>query len=118
MSDGNKSLPLHLEHPFQVWSYSHSHRTLVLRGRPGENYDHYVDVVFGDVVGMKLGSNYSRLSVEVSDDASEMDEFLQSPQRYEHGFMNLVVSDGRRTGFVVCGRVDVHRGIGWQKPVR
>ncbi|MDX8048311.1 hypothetical protein SK571_02845 [Lentzea sp. BCCO 10_0798] len=116
MLDGNESLPLHLEHPFQVWSYSHSHRTLVLRGRPGENYDHYVDVVFADVLGMKLASAYRRLSVEVAADASEMDEFMRSPGRYERGFMNLVVSDGDRTGFVVCGRVDVRRGIGWQNP--
>lgn len=116
MPDGNESLPIHLEHPFQVWSYSHSHRTLVLRGRPGEDYDHYVDVEFGNVLGMKLATGYARLSVEVAADASEMDEFLRSPKRYEDRFMKLVVSDGERTGFVVCGRVRVLRGIGWQNP--
>lgn len=46
MPESDESLPLCLEHPFQLWSYSKSHRTLVLRGRPGEDYDRYVDVVF------------------------------------------------------------------------
>ncbi|MCX2954204.1 hypothetical protein [Lentzea sp. NEAU-D7] len=116
VSDGRQLLPLHLDHPFQVWSYSHSHRMLILRGRPGENYDHYVDVEFGNVLGMKLATGYARLSVEDAADASEMDDFLRSPKRYGDRFMKLVVSDGERTGFVVCGRLRVLRGIGWQNP--
>lgn len=114
MSEVSESLPLHLEHPFQLWSYTKSHRTLVLRGRPGEDYDHYVDVVFISVLGMKIASGYGKLSVEVAVDASEMDEFMQAPERYERGFMNLEISDGIRKGFVVCQRVRVRRGIGWQ----
>jgi hypothetical protein len=114
MSDSNESLPLRLEHPFQVWSYSKSHRTLVLRGRPGEDYDHYVDVVFTSVIGMKLASSYGKLVVDIAADGSEMDEFLRAPDRYERGFMNLEVSDAIHKGFVVCQRVTVRRGIGWQ----
>ncbi|MGY0460323.1 hypothetical protein ACW14Y_08645 [Kitasatospora sp. cg17-2] len=114
MPEGNESLPLDLEHPFQLWSYSKSHRTLILRGRPGEDYDHYVDVVFTSVIGMKLATDYKNLTVVIAADASEMDGFLQAPGRYERGFMNLEVSDATHKGFVVCKRVAVRRGIGWQ----
>lgn len=114
MSEGNESLPLRLEHPFQLWSYSKSHRMLVLRGRPGENYDHYVDVIFTSVIGMKLASSYKNLTVAVAADASEMDRFLQAADRYERGFINLEVSDATHKGFVVCKRVVVRRGVGWQ----
>lgn len=117
MSEGGESLPLRIEHTFQLWSYSKSHRTLVLRGRPGEDYDHYVDVIFLDVLGMKLTSSYEVLSVVAAADASEMDSFMQAPDRYERGFMNLKVSDDTRQGFVVCKRVIVRRGVGWQESV-
>jgi hypothetical protein len=114
MSEADEPLPLCLEHPFQLWSYSKSHRMLVLRGRPGEDYDHYVDVIFTSVVGLKLASSYKKLVVDVAADASEMDDFLQAPDRYERGFMNLEVSDETHKGFVVCKRFMVRRGIGWQ----
>lgn len=114
MSEGNESLPLYFEHPFQLWSYSKSHRTLILRGRPGEDYDHYVDVIFTSVIGMKVSSGYKGLTVAVAADASEMDSFLQAQDRYERGYMNLEVLDLIHRGFVVCTRVTVRRGIGWQ----
>jgi len=110
-------LPFRFDHSFQLWSYSKSHAKLVLRGRPGEEYDHFVDVIFTSVLGMKLAAGYKRLSVFAATDVSEMDEFLHMPGRYERGFMNLEVSDGVRKGFVVCKRVLVRRGIGWQDSV-
>lgn len=114
MTDIDQLLPLRLDHPFQLWSYSKSHARLVLRGRPGEEYDHYVDVIFIYVLGMKLATAYRGLSVFVASDLSEMDEFLQMPGRHERGFLNLEVSDGTHRGFVVCKRVTVRRGTGWQ----
>ncbi|MFF4550856.1 hypothetical protein ACFY1J_42965 [Streptomyces sp. NPDC001406] len=111
MSEG---LPLHFDHVFQVWSYSKSHRKLVLRGRPGQEYDEFVDVIFNNVLGMKLASSYPRLSVAIAADVSEMDEFLDMPERYDRGFVNLEVSSGgTRKGFVVCKTVVVHRDTGW-----
>ncbi|MGI5170510.1 hypothetical protein ACQEU3_39795 [Spirillospora sp. CA-253888] len=104
-------LPLHLEGSFQVWSYRASHRTLILRTHPGGGYDHYLDVVFVDVLGMKLASSYQGLRVAVADDPSPMDDFLQMPDRYRHRYLNLQVSDGARGGFVVCGRVRLREGL-------
>ncbi|MBS2551800.1 hypothetical protein KGQ19_33535 [Catenulispora sp. NL8] len=115
MSEDPESLPLNFDHRFQLWSYSKSHRTLVMRGRPGEAYDEYVDIVFMDVLGMKLASGYSRLTVSAADDPSEMDELLRAPERYSRGFINVEVSDGDTKGFVVCKRVTVRRGTGWQE---
>ncbi|SOD84234.1 hypothetical protein [Streptomyces sp. Ag109_G2-15] len=109
----SEDLPLLFGHVFQVWSYSKSHRKLVLRGRPGQEYDEFVDVVFNDVLGMKIASSYPQLSVAIAADVSEMDEFLDMPERYDRGFVNLEVSDGTRRGFVVCKSVVVHRGTGW-----
>lgn len=106
-------LPLHFEHVFQTWSYSKSHRKLVLRGRPGQDYDEFVEVVFNSVLGMKVASSYPRLSVSVAASGSEMDDFLKMPERYDRGFVNLEVSDGIRSGFVVCKSVTVRRGTGW-----
>lgn len=90
---------------------------LVLRGYPGEGYDQFVDVIFTSVLAMKLASSYQRLCVSVAGDTVEIDDFTQMPGRYERGYLNLNVSDGLRTGFVVCKRVRVRRGIGWQESV-
>ncbi|MFJ5972752.1 hypothetical protein [Streptomyces sp. NPDC093060] len=108
-----QDLPLLFDYAFQTWSYSKSHRKLVLRSRPAQDYDEFVDVVFSDVLGMKVASSYPRLSVSIAADASEVDDFLEMPERYDRGFVNLEVSDGTRRGFVVCKRVVVHRGTGW-----
>ncbi|MFF8270539.1 hypothetical protein ACF059_24620 [Streptomyces sp. NPDC016562] len=116
MAEEEQPLPFHSDHPFQLWSYSKSHATLVLRGRPGETYDRYVDLVFTEVLGMKVTTGYRGLSVVSAADTSEMDDFLQKPGRYERGFLNLDVSDGIHKGFVVCKRVRVRRGTGWQDP--
>ncbi|MFE1313692.1 hypothetical protein [Streptomyces sp. NPDC058755] len=109
----SEELPLRFDHVFQAWSYSKSHRKLVLRGRPGQDYDEFVDVIFNDVLGMKIASSYPRLSVSIAADTREMDDFLEMPERYDHRFVNLEVSDGIRRGFVVCKGVVVHRGTGW-----
>ncbi|KOV85235.1 hypothetical protein ADL03_13640 [Nocardia sp. NRRL S-836] len=71
-------------------------------------------MVFLDVIGMKLASAYKKLAVEAAIDSLEMDEFLQGPDRYGRGFVNFWVSDDARKGFVVCKRVTVRRGVGWQ----
>ncbi|MFJ5229399.1 hypothetical protein ACIQBJ_05800 [Kitasatospora sp. NPDC088391] len=114
--DPEDRLPLHFDHPFQVWSYSKSHQKLVLRGKPGPAYDRFVDVTFLYVLGMKLASSYPELSVRIADDPAEMAELLQPPPRPDLGFLNLEVSGGGRNGFVVCSRVLVRHGTGWQTP--
>ncbi|GAA2833226.1 hypothetical protein GCM10010441_67210 [Kitasatospora paracochleata] len=106
----DQQLPLHFEHSFEAWSYSKSHRTLVLRGYPGKGHREYVDIVFSSVLGMKIASGYERLSVHLATDSSEMDEFLRNPERYDRGYLNVVVSDGGSDGYVVCKNVKVRRG--------
>ncbi|TDB77121.1 hypothetical protein E1264_37730 [Actinomadura sp. KC216] len=114
MAAEEQPLPFRFNHPFQLWSYSNSHQKLALRGRPDEKYDRYVDVIFSYVLGMKVAASYHRLSVSISANVAEMDSFLQMPRRYDRGFLNLDVTDGIHEGFVVCGRVMVRRGVGWQ----
>lgn len=114
MSVEGQSLPFSFDYPFRFWSYSKSHAKLILRGRPGEEYDQFVDVVFTSVLGVKLASSYQKLFVSAANDTFEIDNFLQMPGRYERGYLNLDVSDGMRRGFVVCKRVRVRRGIDWQ----
>ncbi|TDD62667.1 hypothetical protein E1263_02820 [Kribbella antibiotica] len=111
-----QSLPFRLDHPFQLWSYSRSHSTLVLRGRPGAGYDHFVDVVFSGVLGMKVASGYNGLTVAVSANRAEIDEFLHIPDRHQGHLLQLELSDEVHRGFVVCGRVVIRRGAGWPSP--
>lgn len=68
-----------------------------------------VEVTFDDVLGMKVRSSYRELHVVEAEDSAEMDVFLDMPKRYEYGYLNLVVSDGEHSGFIVCGRVRVRQ---------
>ncbi|MFE7594280.1 hypothetical protein ACFU6K_33235 [Kitasatospora sp. NPDC057512] len=107
-----------MDHEVILWSYSKSLRTLVLRGRPGEDYTDYVDLVFGDVLAMKTASSYTSLSVTESEDTREIDAFHPIPERHAGKFLKLRVSqgDGAHDGFVVCGVLTVRHGSGWSHP--
>ncbi|MFD8705064.1 hypothetical protein ACFV1W_20995 [Kitasatospora sp. NPDC059648] len=98
--------PIHFGRRFYVQSYQVSHRKLVMRSAPEPRTDP-VDVIFDDVLGMKVRSSYRELHITNSGDPVEVDDFLDLPQRYSLGYTNLTVSDGKTTGFVVCRRLRV-----------
>nr|BFD89727.1 hypothetical protein KitaXyl93_10870 [Kitasatospora sp. Xyl93] len=118
MTGSRASLPLHFDHWFQLWSYTKSHRTLVLRGKPGEDHTDYVDLVFGDVLAMKTVSSYTSLTVTEVEDTREIDALLPIPERHAGRFRKLrvVQGDGAHDGFVVCGVLTVRCGTGWSEP--
>ncbi|MFG3087888.1 hypothetical protein ACGGAI_09750 [Streptomyces antibioticus] len=102
-------LPLHLERPFQLWSYQASHRQLLLRGRPGDGLEGTVEIEFLDVLGMKVKSQYRELLISPAPDtAAEVDEFTELPERHGSRYTRLLVSDGTTDGFVVCGSLRIH----------
>jgi hypothetical protein len=109
----SESLPLDFDHIFYLWSYQKSHSKLTLRGRPGEQYTDFVDLVFSNVLAMKTVPVYPRLSVVEKGIDGEIDAFLEIPERHADKFMKLRISDGVHDGFVVCQGLYVHRGSGW-----
>ncbi|MCR6490203.1 hypothetical protein M8542_46080 [Amycolatopsis sp. OK19-0408] len=64
-----------------------------------------VEIEFLDVLGMKVKSYYDELVIGIAEDGSEIDNFIEVPERHEDRYMRLVVSDGGVGGFVVCGKV-------------
>ncbi|MFD5798577.1 hypothetical protein [Streptomyces diastatochromogenes] len=109
MDDHQEELPLHFGRPFRPWLYEVSHRRLVLRSQAGGEFGETVDVVFLDVLGMKLKSNYASLSIAPAEHLAEIDDFVNIPERHRSRYMKLLVSDGAGEGFVVCGTFHVLR---------
>ncbi|MCR6488410.1 hypothetical protein M8542_36835 [Amycolatopsis sp. OK19-0408] len=66
-----------------------------------------IEIEFLDVLGMKVKSYYEELFIETAEDGSEIDSFIEVPERHEDRYERLVVSDGGVGGFVVCGKVRV-----------
>jgi hypothetical protein len=81
MTDSRLVLPARFDRPFFIASYSASHRRLVLRSRPTPSGEDEVDVVFDDVLAMKLKSSYRTLSITASLGNSEIKSFLEIPER-------------------------------------
>ncbi|MQY14597.1 hypothetical protein SRB5_47650 [Streptomyces sp. RB5] len=116
LNDGAESarslLPLLVERPIRLWEYHVSHRTLVMRGRSGDDDPSaYVEVVFTDVLGMKLRSySYSSLEIREANTGTEMADFVPVPERHRERYLNLVVSGDGAEGFVVCANVHLREG--------
>ncbi|BCJ76445.1 hypothetical protein CS0771_59890 [Catellatospora sp. IY07-71] len=98
-------LPLQFDCSFRPWSYRVSHRTLVLRSHNREGGD--IDVVFVDVLGMKIKALYRGLTISDSGRVAEIDEFVDVPERHRSRYVNLSVSDRDDGGFVVCGALRI-----------
>lgn len=110
MTDRQEHFPLCFKRAFQPWSYSASHRTLVLRSWSAGDPDDMVDLEFVDVVGMKTRTAYKELLISVAGDPTEIEQFVDVPERHRDKYMNLLLSDGAHEGFVVCRSFRVHMG--------
>src|SRR5438105_3889993 len=91
-------LPLHLDRPFRPWQYEVSHRRLVFRSVADRTGD-TIDVVFLDVLGMKIRHDYSQLLIADATVRSEIDDFIDVPERHDARYVRLTVSDGAHVGF-------------------
>lgn len=96
-TDWKGNLPLHFNHPFQLWSYQISHRMLILRSHTG------IELEFTDVLAMKVKSGYRKLLISIMQDGFGFDDFLNIPERHRDRYSVLLVTDGSSDGFVVCG---------------
>ncbi|WP_432832844.1 hypothetical protein [Dactylosporangium sp. CA-092794] len=106
---GRLDLPLHIDRQFRPWRYEVSHRRLVFRGSVDEMGE-TIDVVFLDVLGMKIRHKYDQLLIADADDRLEIDEFVDVPERHDARYVRLTVSDGVHVGFVVCASVHIVEG--------
>ena len=104
-----EDLPLRLDCSFRPWSYQVSHRRLVLRSAENTGSTETIDIVFLDVVGMKIRVHYDELLIAVAGDLTEIYEFVEVPGRHRSRYLNLIVSDGKHSGFVVCGALHLLR---------
>ncbi|MFJ2188973.1 hypothetical protein ACIOJE_13630 [Kitasatospora sp. NPDC087861] len=103
---GIDQLPLRIERPFRPWSYSVSHRTLVLRGAPREP-DGGLEIEFINVAAMKIRRGYSELRITRASEVPEIEGFLDIPEESRDSYHALLLSDGDHHGFVVCSIMSV-----------
>lgn len=103
MAITREELPLKFDGWFRPWSYSISHRELILRSGDHHTPDDNVDLIFLDVLAMKLRARFQPLTISDGQDRAEIGEFADIPERHDAGFLKLLLSDGVHEGFVVCG---------------
>ncbi len=107
MAITREDLPLKFDRLVRPWSYSISHRELILRGGGPGTPDDNVDLVFLDVLAMKLRMRFQPLTISDGTDRADLKEFTDIPERYDGRFLRLLLSDGVHEGFVVCGALRV-----------
>lgn len=110
MSNFRGVLPVNFDQPFFVNYYSASHRKLVLSSRPSSQPGDALDIVFEDVLAMKVKSGYRKLSIMDRSPGGEIAEFLTIPERHADRYVSLSVGDGGQAGFVVCARLTIQPG--------
>jgi hypothetical protein len=97
---------------FQIWSYSVGHAQLLLRSNKSAELLTRVDVLFKDVVALKLPTAFAGLSVT---EASESEALKFSPQLGSSSITNRKVFDIRGSnfsGYVVAAGVFWHEDNG------
>ncbi|MEU1287488.1 hypothetical protein [Kitasatospora sp. NPDC005856] len=105
---GLKDLPLQTERAFRPWSYSVSHRFLVLRTWEDAQKP-VLQVEFENVAAMKLRATFDSLSISKARSDREIDGFADVPEQDRRMYRTLLLSDGTHEGFVVCSRVQLVR---------
>ncbi|MFJ6383625.1 hypothetical protein ACIQI7_26920 [Kitasatospora sp. NPDC092039] len=105
---GLKDLPLRTERAFRPWSYSVSHRRLVLRTWEDDQKP-VLEVEFENVTGMKLRQTFADLYISEARTVPEIDEFVDIPKVGRRLYRTLLLSDGTHEGFVVCSRMQLMR---------
>ncbi|MEU9887493.1 hypothetical protein [Sphaerisporangium sp. NPDC051011] len=95
--------------PFQVWNYTVSHSTLLLRSVHVEGFDTRIDVAFANVGLMLLRSSYNSLSVFKADEAEK--EELAAHQPVELDGMSLFLLNDR-TSYVLAANCAWHEDHG------
>ncbi|MFD0408784.1 hypothetical protein [Kitasatospora sp. NPDC127116] len=104
---GIDDLPLRTGRAFRPWSYSVSHRCLVLRTWEDDTKP-ALELEFKNVLAMKLRRSFDQLHVsEVVDGVPEIDEFADISDEDREFFRTLLLSDGTHQGFVVCSRMQL-----------
>ncbi|MGW7449673.1 hypothetical protein [Kitasatospora sp. NPDC054795] len=103
---GIDNLPLRTGRAFRPWSYSVSHRCLVLRTWEDETKP-VLELEFKNVSAMKLRRSFDELHVSEADGRPEIDEFAGITENNREFYRTLLLSDGTRQGFVVCSRMQL-----------
>src|SRR5690348_15938269 len=85
-------LPLQIDRSFRPWRYQVSHRTLVLRSEARDAVPQVLDVVFMNVLAMKIRHDYRQLVISEADDLDEAADFVEVPERFRHNYRTYQVS--------------------------
>lgn len=94
---------------FQVWQYSVSHSTLLLRSVNVEGFDTRVDVAFMAVELMHLQSDYGYLEIREAD--SEERERILGTRSSEQATARLYLLNGAE-GYILARRCSWHEDLG------
>jgi hypothetical protein len=94
---------------FQVWQYSVSHSTLLLRSVNVEGFDTRIDVVFTNVELMLIKPVYDHLRIDLGDN-KDKERAMRNPSEYttkkELYFLN------GESSYVIAGKVAWHEDHG------
>ncbi|MFJ6777605.1 hypothetical protein ACIQOV_42765 [Kitasatospora sp. NPDC091257] len=107
---GIEDLPLRTGRAFRPWSYSVSHRRLVLRTWE-DSQRPVLEMEFLNVTGMKLRRTFDNLVVSEGGALPEVDEFVGLSDEDREFHRTLLLSDGTHQGFVVCSRMNLMSGL-------
>ena len=89
---------------FRVWSYGVGHSQLLLTSRSGPDSTSHIDLLFEAVQFMQLHRAYHGIRL-AEDPAALTDVAIDNPLGLP--YRAVVISDGTRTGLVVCSRVTI-----------
>lgn len=103
---GLEDLPLRTGRAFRPWSYSVSHRRLVLRTWE-DSRQPVLELEFENVTGMKLRRTFEDLYVSEARAVPEIDQFVGLSDEDRELHRTLLLSDGTHQGFVVCSRMQL-----------
>ncbi|MFD4658161.1 hypothetical protein ACFWP2_21335 [Kitasatospora sp. NPDC058444] len=103
---GLNDLPLRTERAFRPWSYSVSHRCLVLRTWEDDTKP-VLELEFKNVLAMKLRRTFDALYVSEVGGVPDIDEFADISEEDRELYRTLLLSDGTHQGFVVCSRMQL-----------
>ncbi len=101
------TLPLRIDRHFRPWRYQVSHRTLELRSEVRDATPKVLDVVFVNVLAMKIRHDYGKLVISEAEDLDEAADFVEVPEQFRHNYRTYQVSDGTHSGFVICGSLQL-----------
>lgn len=97
---------------FQIWSYTVSHGTLLLRSTKAPGTPTRVDVLFKDVAAINLPTNVDGLTIERADDAAAREAASTLDEPELRGRTVFAVRGRGCRGHVVAGAVFHHEDEG------